>query len=681
MANALPSSDLISSINAVSDRKEISNSVDVGTIAADFGKSFVQSAVITPVWNGFGQLVSGGHLPQVDITDNTNSDKSSVDAWAQRIGGGLGMAASFFALSKMGRFGPTTTAQIEAKSSMTLGERVLSSMDTNAKVGAVYGMLFQPTAAGKDLLWGRVENMTTEAVTFAALGAGSEFLGGLKVISKIKPGTNAGLAKDMLVSGLAGAPAGVMNLCVDNTFNNKHLTRESLKKAAVDYGIFGFALTGITHGAARAFTTKPGEFSFPENHLELGSGKTYQSRIQESSKRIQQIREQMANLELPTSTEATGTGKYIAEKATQLDAYDLLGEKDATITRLEGDRVLDIKRYINKEGQPAKEYLAKIIKSSDISIVGEQHTANVPNWHRQLGTEVLSELPAGSILAIELPIKLKPIFEKFNSSPGSDMPITFSAAENLSMQQELSLLTNVVVQNPELITMWKTLRDKGIRVEPIDVRPLNCKFTNEAREGGLADNLLQLSETTDKPIVAWIGNLHAAKGFGHGQPFLARRIAESPAFKSGDKKLSTVLSQLAETESTEPPAYTIADQVSEPVGIPTNQDGRITSLGVIKLFPKSAEIETDTNLTLSHFDHVLFYPKAPDVMRLNYHAQRVMALDDYIDDSDVNLDIPELQTATALRPSDGRRRFPPSLRAPIHDSRLIPISKLDNRSQ
>jgi len=174
--------------------------------------------------------------------------------------------------------------------------------------------------------------------------------------------------------------------------------------------------------------------------------------------------------------------------------------------------------------------------------------------------------------------------------------------------------------------MWKILREKGIRIEPIDYRPEDIKLTNEEREGGLADNLLKLSEQTDKPVVAWIGNLHAAKSTGEGLPFLGKRIANSANFANGSKKLSTVMSQLAEIESDTAPPYTIAKQLNQPIGVPTGGNKQSAAIGDIKIFCKEAEAESGTQVTLSDYDHVLFYPPAPDLMVADFYFNRAQSM-------------------------------------------------------
>src|SRR5262249_52275545 len=68
-----------------------------GTLALDCGKSFVQSAVISPVV-GIGQIATLGYLPDVSIV---SEPKSNADAWAQQIGSGLGSVVPMFALNNI----------------------------------------------------------------------------------------------------------------------------------------------------------------------------------------------------------------------------------------------------------------------------------------------------------------------------------------------------------------------------------------------------------------------------------------------------------------------------------------------------------------------------------------------------------------------------------------------------
>ncbi len=356
------------------------------------------------------------------------------------------------------------------------------------------------------------------------------------------------------------------------------------------------------------------------------------SSLADLEERIKQLQTMLGTAELPTSaTSDPATWKFIPEKATQLDASKLKladhaeGRKGSTAL---GDKIVEIKRYINSEGEPGREYLARIAKSSDITIIGEQHTLNSPNPHRVLGAEVLSELPSGSTLAVELPSSLKSVFEEFNNNRGSDLPLSSQFGDMMSKQPALSLLRTINSNFPEMVNMWKSARDKGVRVVPIDVElDPSVHLTSESREATIAANLLALSDrAAGRPVVAWFGLTHAARGVEGGVPLLAKRIAESPDFASGKRKLSTVLSQLSEKEAERWPLSVLSKDVRETVGMPTVKHGKETLIGEIPVMDEATAAQSKTDIKVSDYDHLILYPPTPPEALANYYMQRANAL-------------------------------------------------------
>src|ERR1700679_1236636 len=222
-----------------------------GEIAMDLGKSFVQSAVISPVWNGLGQLVTGGRLPQVSITNEENAKHCSADAWAQKIGGAAGVAVDLFILSRVskGIFGEA--AQASTAQSIGLGERSLARLASGAKLGAAYGAFLVPSAQGDNLVVGRLKNAASSGIVFGAMGGLSEAVGGIGVLGKMQQGTLAHAIKDISVTGAVGLPSGAIGAEADSLFKNgQGATWESIKSQATDYGVIGLVFSGLTHGAA-----------------------------------------------------------------------------------------------------------------------------------------------------------------------------------------------------------------------------------------------------------------------------------------------------------------------------------------------------------------------------------------------------------------------------------------------
>lgn len=224
------------------------SSIGASTMAADFGRAFVQSAAIDPVWNGFGQLVSAGNLPRFSITNEANARQSQGDAWAQKFGSAFGVAADFVLLSRGKRavFGPGQSA--EALASMSFQERAMKQAWDGVKLGTFYGAVLTPSDPKENLLWGRVANAGSQALTFGLMNYGSEFLGSAKMFKDLNPGSSAAILKNMTATGLAGMPAGALGAVADAKLHGRELTWSHVGNAAIDYGVIGFAMAGLNHG-------------------------------------------------------------------------------------------------------------------------------------------------------------------------------------------------------------------------------------------------------------------------------------------------------------------------------------------------------------------------------------------------------------------------------------------------
>lgn len=142
------------------------------------------------------------------------------------------------------------------------------------------------------------------------------------------------------------------------------------------------------------------------------------------------------------------------------------------------DKVKQMKHYINNNATPAENYLIKVIKENDVTIIGEYHLKDCPNSHRILGAKILSKLPRGSTLAVEyFPSSDRAIFEEFNTKQGS-------ALEDILHR----------LGHHEKLEMYKAARENGIRVVPIDDEKFEQMkaLTTEHREKHMAEQVLNL---------------------------------------------------------------------------------------------------------------------------------------------------------------------------------------------
>lgn len=228
--------------------KKEESKVNTASLASDFGRGFVQSAAIEPVWNGLGQLVSAGNLPLVSIVSEESVRSSQANNWAHKFGSAFGIAADIVLLSRGKRaiFGGPSP---EAMALMPWKERALKHGLEGVKLGAFYGAVLTPSDPKENLLWGRVANAGSQAVTFGLLNYGAEALSAARILQGIKPGTQAMVFKDMGVAGLAGMPAGAAGVAADSFLRGKEFKLAEAGNAAVDFAVIGFAMAGMNHGA------------------------------------------------------------------------------------------------------------------------------------------------------------------------------------------------------------------------------------------------------------------------------------------------------------------------------------------------------------------------------------------------------------------------------------------------
>jgi hypothetical protein len=282
----------------------------------------------------------------------------------------------------------------------------------------------------------------------------------------------------------------------------------------------------------------------------------------------------------------------------------------------QGTSLAQIKRHIADEANPAAKYIARVIKENDVTIIGEFHNKRGPSPHRMLGIEALSELPPGSTLAVEFPASFRPIFDEFNAGkPGTDFNLSSPLAKSLSQQRALKFLQVLPHDNPEILDLWKSVRDRGSRIIPIDADfdTYGGQYTSRTRERTLSDQLVALHrEDVSKPVVAWSGNLHGARANLRDFESFAKQLAQTPEFASGRSKLSTIYSQIAETETKSQPLYAVAGDLKEPLAFPTfrfkpEAERPFANVGVL---PASEVGATGMNVKLGDYDHAVMYPPA-----------------------------------------------------------------------
>lgn len=597
----------------------VDNEIGALEIAEDFGKSLVQGAVISPLWNGLGGAVSLGYLPQVSIVNTDNASKSEIDRYAQELGGGLGVALDIGLLlkGKGALFGGAIETRAAAGS--VLGKQSLFMQSIfkateGAQVGAVYGAVFTPSDPNESLLWGRIKNAGSDAITFGAMNGLSHTLGNFGLLAKVNRGFAGGI-KDMAVNGLAGLPGGALGAETSSLLNTGSFADiDDVRAQALDMGVIGMALPGVIRGLG-ALSPKP---SLAGTVAE-SKGVDYGKRIdQKSSLTAKEQELDLMPLDTFPGTTFETQGKHIPLIPTALEVKKL--ELPWTSSRTgHADTTYAIKRYIDINAQEPVEYFGRVVKNNSITIIGEEHRMDfLHNPHHAMGIELMKTLPRGSALAVEMPASLKPIFDDFNSQPaGSSFDFSSPAAKMLSLQPELGLLRTLETVDPLLLEMWKTARDRKVRVVPIDV-DLNANsnfLTDVHREKFLADQLLALHEQNQTaPVVAWMGNAHAGRSNFGDAPMLAKQIAASPKFADGTFTLSTVLSQICGTPI-DAPLRVLAGKLDAAAALPVPQSGYGKALSKLWMNNRNNAYSWNLFHKVGDFDHVVLYPEYVDTAK------------------------------------------------------------------
>ncbi|CAN5137302.1 hypothetical protein BH10CYA1_BH10CYA1_58290 [soil metagenome] len=219
-------------------------------LVASFGHALLYSAIEEP-YQGVAQLVNHSSntewLPkQVLIDAPQPADFQSANWYAQTMGGAIGTAAKFIALSKLMRGHSTDLAQTTRLSGMTGTEA--------AKVGFVMQGVFSPSAEN-DMLPGRLKNAVTSAVTMASLTKISHGFNGLSRSSAglTVSGLELPLARQLTIDVGAGALAGIISAETHSVLNGKGFASgRDIYESAFGFGIVGGALGGANRLARQS---------------------------------------------------------------------------------------------------------------------------------------------------------------------------------------------------------------------------------------------------------------------------------------------------------------------------------------------------------------------------------------------------------------------------------------------
>ena len=342
--------------------------------------------------------------------------------------------------------------------------------------------------------------------------------------------------------------------------------------------------------------------------------------------RLRQFKTAIAEVKLPESGQVVpAKPEFMPSTASALDAFQLgLSDTIKTNDTGLGDEVLRIKSYVNTSGKPARDYLAQVVRENDITIIGERHTGSASSSHRLMGIDALRDLPEGSTLAVELPAQLKPFFDEFNSNVGANFNLSKALASAPDIKPLIPLLKRVENEEVETFQLWKSLRDRGVKIIPIDAGPeLRGPAAKGLRESFLSRELLAAHNNSgSSPTVAWLGNAHAARvssvpwsdGINRSADSagsynrVAKQISEVPAFAEGRKKLATVFSQMSEADDANEPLYALAAPLKQAVALPVKMAGQETPVANLSVVSREVSKILGVKLETSDYDHLVLYP-------------------------------------------------------------------------
>jgi hypothetical protein len=294
-----------------------------------------------------------------------------------------------------------------------------------------------------------------------------------------------------------------------------------------------------------------------------------------------------------------------------------LKELERFIPKGQLDKALEAADYILEKGGEPKAAIVESVKKNNVTFLGEMHTVDTSNPHRELIAETMKDLPKGSRLAIEVPDVLKPVFDKFNKSkPGSEFEIPDKLQAEFG-KQALQFLHRLKESSPELIEMWKAARDNGIKITPIDnsssfMSPNDPRrnTSNARRDSEMKQKLLAMvKENPASHIVAELGNLHAGRAPEGKSPHrsVAALLSSDSDFKNLGGKIETFYAQISEGPGKNAALWPASFAIDKPLAVKTKADGKANTVGDMPMYP-SARLNGIFNYHLRDFDNVILYP-------------------------------------------------------------------------
>ncbi|MBI4532830.1 MAG: GGDEF domain-containing protein [Candidatus Melainabacteria bacterium] len=229
------------------------NTWALSRFAKNFAESLLDAGVQSP-WNGVTQLVEhvvhADILPELHLVEpSQQADIGTSDWFGQVLGGGVGMAASYFMVKKCaGRLmGGRAMAGAATREAMLISPGTLVAHE--ARAGALYSLVFTPVQAGEgNFNSARFRHAITGGLTFGTMAHTNVKLASSLALSERT------LAKSIIgstpVAGLiSGVPAGIVNAESNSLLSGRGFASASeVGRAALEFSFVGGTL-GLAHRA------------------------------------------------------------------------------------------------------------------------------------------------------------------------------------------------------------------------------------------------------------------------------------------------------------------------------------------------------------------------------------------------------------------------------------------------
>lgn len=330
---------------------------------------------------------------------------------------------------------------------------------------------------------------------------------------------------------------------------------------------------------------------------------------------------------IPSRNNFHTSNPFVSPSVTEADRAVLRNAIPVDGSQSLDDQIRQIKELVNRHGSDPTKAVTEAIAKNNIVGIGEIHWDDAP--HRPWGASQMKTFHEAGIthLAVELPDVLKPVFDKFNSSPkGSDLEIP-AALDAPDGDRALAFLQNFR-EKSNLLALWKEARDAGIAIVPIDNSySLKDPDSEERaalgpqRDKQMALNISKvLNDEPESKVMAWVGSHHLASG--NDDPSAQKTLVEELTSKvnegSVNASIATFIGTIGHPVASDTSMFSINQELTKPVSVATHADGEPNILGETSILGLPHLFRADDRLRYEFFDGVLMFPETePLPMPLN----------------------------------------------------------------